>query len=129
MRRSRGRVVLAILFALLACNAWAQVLLVLLGRSNEPVALTVLQTLTGAAAAAAAWGSWAGTPWASAAAMLYGIITAGMLAALTPLLHLEAEARDGIWTGAAVVLLFGMLAGWYLRRAIGRDGGSPRIAD
>ena len=34
-----------------------------------------------------------------------------------------------LWTGAAVVLLFGMLAGWYLRRAIGRDGGSPRIAD
>ena len=118
MRRSRGRVALAVVFAILALNAWVQVLLVLLGESGDPGALTVLQALVGIAGAAAAWGSWRGTRWAPVASALYGLVTAGMLAALVPLLGLEPDARGGLWTGAAAVLLFGLWAGWYLRRAL-----------
>jgi hypothetical protein len=118
MRRSRGRVVLALVFAVLALNAWAQVLLVPLGRSGDPTALTALQALVGIAGGAAAWGSWTGTRWAPAAAVLYGLVTAGMLVALTPLLDLGPDARGGLWTGAAAVLLFALWAGWYLRRAL-----------
>jgi hypothetical protein len=119
MRRLRGRAVLSVLFAILALNAWVQVLLVPLGRSDDPGALTVLQALVGTTGAAAAWGSWRGARWAPASAVLYGLVTATMLVALAPLLDLEPDAQGGLWTGAAAVLLFALWAGWYLRRAIG----------
>ena len=124
MRPSRSRVALAVLFALLAVNAWAQVVLVPLGRADDPAALTALQALIGAAGAAAAWGSWAGARWAPAAAVLYGLVTAGMLVALTPLLDLGPDARGGLWMGAAAVLLFGLWAAWYLHRALSARGAS-----
>jgi hypothetical protein len=117
MRRSRGRVVLTLVFALLALNAWVQVVLrVLLGASADPAALTILQALIGLAGGAAAWGTWAGTRWAPVAAVLYGLVTAGMLMALTPLLDLPPDGRAGLWTGAAAVLLFAIWAARYLRR-------------
>jgi hypothetical protein len=117
MRRPPGRVVLAVVFALFALNALAQVALVPLGRTDDPAALTALQALIGAAGGAAAWGSWAGRRWAPVAAALYGLATAAMLAALGPLLGLDPDARGGLWGGAAGVLLFGLAAAWYLRRA------------
>ena len=130
MRRSWGRVALAVVFALLALNAWAEVALVLLGHSDEPVALTVLKTLGGLAAAAAAWGGWAGARWAPGAAAGYGLLTAGMLVALDPLLDLGPDARAGLWTGAAAVLGFALWAAWYLRRALRCDGvARPRGTD
>jgi hypothetical protein len=120
-------VVLAVVFALFALNAWAQVALVPLGRTDDPPALTALQALVGAAGAAAAWGSWVGGRWAPVAAALYGLTTAAMLAALGPLLDLDPEARGGLWGGAAGVLLFGLAAAWYLRRAVGGAGAdAPR---
>jgi hypothetical protein len=118
MRRSRGRVVLAVVFVLFALNAWMQVVLVPLGRSGDPPALTLLQSVVGTAAAIAAWGSWRGTRWAPWAALAYGIVTAGMLAVLGPLLELPMDARRGIWWGAAVMLLFGGFAAWYLQRTM-----------
>ena len=120
MRRSRGRIALAAVFALLALNAWAQVALVPLGRSHDPPALMALQALIGGAGAAAAWGSWTGARWAPAAAVGYGIVTAAMLVALTPILGLEADARGGLWVGAAAVLLFALGSAWYLRRTAAR---------
>lgn len=114
--RPRGRVALAVVFALLALNALAQVALVPLGSSDDPPPLTALQALIAAAGGAAAWGSWTGARWAPAAALLYGVVTAGMLAALEPLLALDAEARGGLLTGAAAVLLLALSAAWYLRR-------------
>ena len=112
----RGRVVLAGVFLLLALNAWAQVLLVPLGRSGDPPALTGLQTMIGIAGTAAAWGSWHGARWAPIAAVLHGVVTAGMLLALPPILDLEADARGGLRAGAVAVLVFAFGAGWYLRR-------------
>ena len=108
------------IFALLALNAWAQVVLAQLGDSSDPATLVVLQVLVGAAAAAAAAGSWSGARWAPAASVLYGLVTAGMIVALEPILGLGRDARNGLWTGGAVVLLFGLSAAWYLRRDIGR---------
>lgn len=113
--RSRGRATLAFVLALLALNAWAQVVLVPLGRSDDPPALTALQLLIGAAAAAAAWGSWRATRWAAAAAALWATLTAGMLVALPRMLALPADARGGILTGAGIVLAFGLWAAWFLR--------------
>jgi hypothetical protein len=83
---------------------------------NDPPALVALQTLVGATGAAAAWGSWTGARWATAAALLYGVATAGLLAALTPILGLPADARGGLLRAAAGVLVFAAAAAWYLRR-------------
>ena len=104
------------MFALLALNAWAQVALVVLGRSDDPPLLTAWQTLVGAAGAAAAWGSWTAARWAPAAAATYGVVTAGMVIALEPMLALEADARGGLWVGAAVVFALGVGSAWYLHR-------------
>jgi hypothetical protein len=116
MRRSRGRVVLAVAFGLFALSAWIQVVLVPLGRSGDPPALTLLQAVVGTAAAMAARGSWGGARWAPWAALAYGVTSAGMLAALGPLLELPVDARTSIWWGALIVLLFTAFAAWYLRR-------------
>jgi peptidoglycan/LPS O-acetylase OafA/YrhL len=116
VRRSRGRTILAVAFALLAANAWAQVALVALGHSDDPGALTTLQALIGLSAVAAAWGSWAGRRWAPGAAVAYGLITGGMIASLGPLLDLEPDARGGLWVGGAAVLVLAIGCAWYLRR-------------
>ena len=117
MRRSRGTVVLAIAFTLFALNALAQVALALVGRSDDPAALSLLQVAIGLTSLAAARGSWTGARWAPVAALIYGLSTATILAALGPLLDLSADARGGLWVGAGGVLAFGLGAAWYLRRA------------
>ena len=118
MRRpSRRRMILAAIYALLALNAWAQVLLVPIGMSDGPHALTALQALIGACGAAAAWTTWRGSRRAPVAAMLHGAATATMLLTLEPMLDLGPEARGGLWTGAAATLAFASWAAWYLRRS------------
>lgn len=116
MARSRGRILLAVVFTVFGLNAWAQVFNAAIGGSDDPTALIILQTLVGTTGIAAAWGSWRGARWAPVAALMYGVVTAVMLASLGPLLDLAPEEVRGIWVGAAAVLLFGVWAGWYLRR-------------
>ena len=115
------RTAFALIFALLALNAWVQVVLTALGRSDDPAALLALQVLSGAAAAAAAVGIWRGARWAPGAALSYGVVTGCMIAALEPILGLEREARTGLWMGAVIVLLFSAGSAWYLRRSAARD--------
>lgn len=104
-------------FGLLALNAWGQVLLVALHRSDDPPMLTGLQFGVGLAAAATAWGAWRRTRWASGAAIAFGVMTASMLTALPSLLQLPAEARRGLWIGAVAVMLFASLSAAYFRSA------------
>lgn len=115
-RRGWGHKVLGVVFALFSANALVQVAMAIGGGNTDPVVLTVLQTLVGASALAAAWGSWTLKRWAPAAALSYGAITATMLFLLPWLLNLEPEAQFGIWTGAVAVLGCGVLAAWWLRR-------------
>ncbi len=111
---------LAVIYALLALNAWAQVVLVPLGRSGDPLLLTALQFLIGAAAAVAAWEIWSAAKWAPGAILIHGFITAGMLASLGPMLDLPGDARPGLWVGAAAVILWSLVFAWYLRRVVRR---------
>ena len=120
MARSRGSIVLVVLFTLLGLNAWAQVIDAIIG-GGDPTALVILQVLVGAAGIAAAWGTWNEARWAPVAAMSYGVVTAAMLVSLGPLLDLAVEEVRGIWMGAGAVLLFGLWAGWYLRRSLRRS--------
>jgi hypothetical protein len=115
--RTRGRTALAVVYALLACNAWGQALLPLIGRSTAPLALVAWQVAVGALATATAWGAWRGTRWAPATALAHALVTTGMLLSLARLLDLPADAVRGLRTGAALVLLFGASVAWALRRA------------
>jgi hypothetical protein len=112
--------VLAVVFGLLALNAWLQVAFVAAGRSDDPLLLTALQVVIGAAGAAAGRGSWTAGRWAPAAAVAYGVVTAGMLLGLGPLLDLAADARGGLWASAAAVFAFALWSAWYLRRIVHR---------
>ncbi|HEX3159274.1 MAG TPA: hypothetical protein VHQ45_12200 [Gemmatimonadaceae bacterium] len=120
MRRTTGRIVLAVVFAGLALNGFVEVISAVLGRSHEPAALVALQALVALVGAAAAWGTWAGTRWAPAAALLYGLMAAVLVVSLTPILGLPPEASRGLWVGGAACVLFGVWAAWYLRRSLRR---------
>jgi hypothetical protein len=111
---------LAVMFGLLALNAWLQVGFAAVGRSDDPPLLTTLQVGIGAAGAAASWGSWRLTAWAHVAAAAYSLVTAGMLLSLAPLLGLEPGARGSLRVGSALVLAFGLGSAWYLRRMVHR---------
>ena len=124
MRRPRSLTVLAVVFAALSVNALVQAVLAAVRRSDDPAALTALQLVVAAAAATAAWGSWSVRRWAPRAAIAYGAATAVLLFSLDPLLGLGPDARNGLWMGAAVFFLLGVVAAWYLRRAIARAGGA-----
>lgn len=108
-------------FAVLALNAWGQVVAVALGHSDDPPLLVALQALIGAAGAAASWGIWRMARWAPVAGAMYGVVTAVMLLALGPLLSLEPGARRGLWAGAVGVLAFGLWSAWYIRRLVTRQ--------
>ena len=114
-RRAIGRIVIALLFALLAVNALLEVI-----SSDGPPALRALQALAGVLAAATTWGAWSGTRWSYAAATAYGFAAGAMVAALGPMLDMPLEERDGLWVGAAVVLVFSLACAWFLRRATRR---------
>ena len=121
MRRSRGRAVLAVVFALFALSAWWQVVQDVTGANAAPRILTVLQAIVGAIAAAAGWGAWKGARWAPAFALLYGVIAGGMVASLGRILDLPAESRSGLWTGGTLILLFGLWSAWWLQRSLRRE--------
>ena len=126
-RRTYGQVALTLIYLLLALNAWAQVVLVPFGRSGDPPVLTALQVLIGAASLAAAWGSWNGTTWAPLAAVIHGVITGGMLAALGAILGLPGDERSGLYIGAGAVMLWDLVFAWYLRRVARKASASgPR---
>ena len=117
MRRSRVRTVLAVLFGFFTLEAWVEVLLAVFAGSDSPRALVALQIAVGVAGVFATRGIWTGARWAAIAVLVYGAITGGMLVALPFILGLEAEARRGIWSGAAGVVVFSVAVAWYLRRA------------
>lgn len=119
--RGWGRWLLAAVFVLLSLNALSQVALAFAGRLDDPALLTVLQALVGTAGMLAAVGIWRTASWAGAAAVSHGVVTAVMLISLPPLLALDRESRAGIWLGAALMLMFGVVSGWAARRWWRRD--------
>ena len=109
-RRPIGRIVIALLFALLSLNAAKEIW------SDGPPMLLALQAVVAALAAATAVGSWSGARWSYAAATAYGFVAAGMIVALGPMLEMPLEEREGLWIGAAMILVFLLACAWFLRR-------------
>ncbi len=122
MRRKPGQIALALIYVLLALNAWAQVVLALGGELSDPPVLIALQAVIGIAGTAAAWGSWVGAQWAPHAVVFHGVSTATMLVALHPILGLPAESRSGLLIAAAAVLVWTFVFAWYLHRLTKRRG-------
>ncbi|MGZ8379338.1 MAG: hypothetical protein ACXWZS_00950 [Gemmatirosa sp.] len=116
MRRSLTRTALPLVFALLAVDAWQQVVLDGVLAVRDPRVLTALKVVAGTAAAAASWGSWRRARWAPLAAGSWALATAALLVAVGPALGLGPEGRPGLWAGAAAVLAFGLGTAWHLTR-------------
>jgi len=113
--RTRLGLVLTAIFGILALTDWVQVFLALVVGSDNPPALIALHFGNGAAAAATCAGSWRRTRWTPIAAAAYGVLAAILLLALPGLLALPVDARPGLRTGAAGVLLFALLSAAYFR--------------
>jgi len=120
MRRKPGQIALTLIYALLALNAWAQVILALRGELSDPPILIGLQSFIGIAGAAAAWGIWTGAWWAAYAVVIHGVVTATMLVSLDPILGLGADARSSLFIAAAAVLAWSFLFAWYINRLVRR---------
>ena len=124
-RRSIGRIIVAVLFALLTVNALKEAVW-----SDSPPALRALQAIVAAAGGATAWGAWIGARWSAALALIYGLIAGGMVVSLGPMLEMPVEERGGLWIGGAMILVFSLICAWYLRRATRRvpieEGGQSR---
>ena len=111
-RRSPGRIIVAVLFALLTVNALKEAFW-----SDSPPALRALQAIVGVLAAATTWGAWSGARWSAALATIYGVVAGGMVVSLGPMLDMPVEERGGLWVGGAVILVFSLACAWFLRRA------------
>jgi hypothetical protein len=113
-----ARALPAVVFALLALDAWRQVVADGLIAVHEPRTLTALKVVVGSAAAAASWGSWMARRWAPAAALGWGMAIAAMMVSLEWVLGLGMQARGGLWTGALALFAFSVVAAWWIRRAV-----------
>jgi len=115
MRRGAGRIVLALVFAVLGGGAWVQAFITFF--SNERRALVAFHLCLAIAGSATAVGSWTMARWAPIAALLYGATTVGLLLSLTSILKLDPGEGSGLRIGAAIVVVFTLWAAWYLRRS------------
>jgi len=111
-RRSIGRIIVAVLFALLTVNALKETFW-----SDSPPSLRALQAIVGVLAAATTWGAWSGARWSATLAVIYGLVAGGMVVSLGPMLDMPVEERGGLWVGGAVILVFSLACAWFLRRA------------
>jgi len=126
VKRPKSFIALAVLFVFLGLNALGQAAAKVTGDSDDPVILTVLQTLVGACGLAAAVGCWRAARWTPLAALAYGVVTGGMVASLGPMLDLDPEARRGVVMGGVSILVFSVAIAWWVRRVIHRSG-NPRL--
>lgn len=121
--RGVGPTILAVIFALLALSAASEAVRGALRPHDEPPPLSIMQAMVATLAALTAVGAWRRARWSAWAALAYGLVTGGMILSLGALLDLDAAARRGLWSGAAMIMAFGVWALWYLRRATARSGG------
>lgn len=116
--RRLGLFIVILAFALLTLNSWGQFVLAALGQMGQPRLLTILHLLGGAAAYAAAYGTWRRRRWAAWAALSWGVILAVLIVAVGPTTGMPPEERRGLIPGALSVLMIGGGLGLYLRNAI-----------
>lgn len=111
-----GRYLLCVALVLFSKDAFRQALGEL--RDTEPGSqlFAALQLVIGVSAAVGAVGVFRRARWAVPAIVSWGMATAGLLAAQPLFEPMDAEAEQGIWIGAAAMLVAAVLAAWYAHR-------------
>jgi hypothetical protein len=87
-------------------NAFAQVVMRLIGESTDPTALLLWQCAVAASGFIAAVAAWKRIRWAAFATLGHGFVLAGMLVQLPTLIALEGEAATSVRASAAAILAF-----------------------
>lgn len=118
MRSPRTARAIALVLWALAFNAGAQAVAALVGWSDDPPLLTVLQSLSFTVAVVAAVGAWRLRLWSRIAAVAYGLVAGGMIVSLGRILDLSEDARAGLNAGGGIVLLIGLAMSWGLHWAL-----------
>jgi len=115
-RRPVGRLLLALLFAVLGGGAWVQTIINLFSH-GEPVVVAAFHILIAISGTAAAIGIWKMANWAWIAVVAYGATTVGLLLSLPVLFNFDPSAASGLRSGEAAVAIFTLLVAWYVRRS------------
>lgn len=84
---------------------------------GDPHALVAEHALVCLTGVAAAYGLWRGARWSPLVLAVNGLAIAVLIVSLGPLLELEPGARNGLWAGAATIVLLFAAAVWYARRS------------
>jgi len=109
-RRSIGRIVIALLFALLTVNAFMEAF-----EPEVPPTLRALQALVGVLALATTWGAWSGARWSYAAATAYGFAAGGMVGFRPSGLNRAGRQTELAPLGGGPIGLFGVFGYRQLR--------------
>ncbi len=129
MRRPIGHWLLIVMFTCVGGNALNEALRILRHPAEAPAALMYWQFAVGGLSLAAVIGIWQRAEWTSWAIGIWGAVAAAMIIALGPLLELEPAARDGLRTGAALLIAIAAASAWYLRRSLRQATPKAAAAD
>lgn len=118
--RTVARVAVVLLFAASGVNAFYEGLNEardIVTHAPEPLpGVMLFQFAVGLLAAASAIGVWRRASWSHRAIVAWGIVGAVFVALLEFLLKLGADARAGLLSGAAAVLVVSAALAWFARR-------------
>jgi len=92
-----------------------------LRHGGDPRALNAEHGIVCLTGLAAAYGLWRGARWTPPVLAINGLATAVLVVSLGPLLQLDPAARNGLWFGAATIILLFAAAVWYARRTCHPD--------
>ena len=89
-------------------------------RQGDPPLLTGEHIVVCIAALVAAYALWRGARWSPWALAAFGVLVAGLVVSLGPLLSLGDAERGGLYTGAAAIVVLTALGVWYAHRQVTR---------
>ncbi|MBL8961093.1 MAG: hypothetical protein JNJ98_14655 [Gemmatimonadetes bacterium] len=111
-----GRYLLSVVLVVLSSDALRQAMNELGDTEPGSRLFAVLQLVMGVTAAMGAVGVFRRSRWATMAIATWGIATASLLASQPVFEPMDADAEQGIWIGAAAMLVAAAVAAWFARR-------------
>lgn len=117
MARPASHLVVMVPYALIGANALNEARAQLFGAADAPRSLLALQLLMATASIIVVVGVWTRAWWTVRAILAWGVIAAGMLMLLEPILQLGPEVRPGMAIGAAILAFMAIATAWFIRRS------------
>lgn len=124
-----GRFVLVIMFSLISINALREAYLQATTSGQRWWTMLLLQLISGLLALGSVVALLRRARWTKAIIGAWGVFCAAFVASLGALLDLPADARPGLWIGAAVVLVMAGVSVLYLVRAESMERVAARVAE